>query len=454
MTPFTYSPHCAIICAAILKVCDARQITEKALSVKDGTLSCVNDTQKIECNYNYQQKIHILGAGKAAAAMALGAESVLGEYLHAGIVAVKYGHCLPLSKVTCFEAGHPVPDKASELAGHLIYDYAQKCTENDIVLFLVSGGASACCVYPFYDEDNAIRFSLEDKKKLSQLLLESGACIEEINAVRKHFSLIKGGRLAEVLYPAQVITVIISDVIGNRLDTIASGMTVPDISTFKDVMNIFRKYDLYSRLPRLSAFVEYAVKTGKYETPKPDNNVFSRMLSIILSSNEHALNAAAMTAETLGYTVIRAENPLSGEASLAGKKVYQTLSEHRGSDKSLCFLWGGETTVTINGNGKGGRNQEAGLSFLNEAYIRNDSLKDVHVLFLATDGTDGPTDAAGALINENVIKRLYSADNNPLQYLKENNSYPFLEKYGALLRIGPTRTNICDIWVLLIQKDI
>lgn len=454
MTQFTHSPHFITLLAAILNACDAHKITKNVIHENDNVLTFTSYDESYSINCGKDQKIHILGAGKASAAMALAAEHVLGERIHGGIVAVKRGHCHALKKVMCVEAGHPIPDEDSEDAGRRLYEYALHCDENDIVICMLSGGASACAVYPFCDDDNGIHFTLEDKKLLSALLLASGASIDEINMVRKHFSRIKGGRFAEIIYPAKVINLIISDVIGNRIDTIASGMTVPDTSTFLDVENVFRKYDLWGKVSKhITSFVTQAANKHLYETPKPGNPVFDTSHSMILISNNHALLAARKAAETLGYNVTIAQTALQGEASVAAISVYDTLREHRSTSKPLCFIWGGETTVTIKGPGKGGRNQEAALAFICEACKNNDSLTGIHALFFATDGTDGPTDAAGAIVNAYVMKRIRNSTAEPQHYLNDNNSYPFLETHGALLRTGPTKTNVCDVWIFLLCPD-
>ncbi len=451
MSVFAHSPHCAVICAEVLRTCDAGDLIASRIHYHDYKITCDTVVNSLVVTLCDNDRIHVLGAGKAAATMAAGLEKIFGEMIEGGIVATKYGHGALLKKIRIIEAAHPVPDVESERAGRALAQYAQSLGENDVVLFVVSGGASACCVYPYQDEISGTVITLDEKITLSNLLLASGACIDEVNTVRKHFSSIKAGRMAQLLYPARTLTLIISDVAGDRLDTIASGMTMPDTTTFLDVHEICTRYALYEKLPgSIYTFVTESIEKGLHETPKPGDEIFNTVFTAVLASNKCALQAAKTSAMRLGYHVEIVDSCTTGEASEKGKSVYIHIRERTENiSEPWCFLWGGETTVTIKGQGKGGRNQEAALAFIHEARNDDNMLKGIHALFLATDGSDGPTDAAGAVVSEVVMRRIFHSHENPRIYLDDNNAYPFLDKYGALLRTGPTGTNVCDVWVVL-----
>ena len=396
--------------------------------------------------------IHIIGAGKAAALMAHTLETIFDGRVCGGIVAAKYGHSVPLRYVDIIQSGHPIPDANSLLAGEAIKQYAQQIPDDDLVLGVFSGGASACCVLPAQSNGTEI-ISLADKQAMTALLLSSGAAIEEINCVRKHISGIKGGRLAHMLYPARAVHLLLSDVIGDKLDVIASGMTVPDDTTYADAFAVLHRYDLLKNAPvSIVRHIENG-KLGKIEeTPKTGSTVFTANSSVIIGTNASAVQAAGISAERLGYSVIIIPTPVTGEAQTAAKRLYDFLKTYRvGGQKPVCVLWGGETTVTLTGSGKGGRNQEQAVSFIHEAVKCNDMLNDMTVLFAATDGSDGPTDAAGGVVSCETVGQILREGVDITMYLGEHDSYNLLKRYEALFMTGPTLTNVCDIGIALIS---
>jgi glycerate 2-kinase len=389
--------------------------------------------------------IYAFGAGKAAAAMALAVEEILDGKLNSGLVSTKYGHGLPLHIVQVNEAGHPVPDEAGFKGARQIVQFLEKTGEKDLVIFLISGGGSALLPYP------AEGVTLEDIQKVTRVLLDVGATIQEINALRKHLSRVKGGRLARLAYPSALVSLILSDVIGDDLDSIASGPTVPDHSTFSDCLKIVDKYGIKERIP--AAVVKIFVKGSRgeiEETPKPGDPVFERTQNLIIGSNIHALRAAEKKAAELGYHTFILSSFVQGETREVAKVHAAIVKEILGSanpvERPACVLSGGETTVTIRGKGKGGRNMEFALA----ASIEIDGMMDVVVLSAGTDGTDGPTDAAGAVADGATASRAEERGMDPSHYLHENDSYHFFEALDDLIVTGPTRTNVMDLRVVLV----
>ena len=318
---------------------------------------------------------------------------------------------------------------------------------------LISGGGSSLLELPYKDEETEL--TLSDIQLITKELLASGASIEEINCIRKHLSLIKGGRLAALVFPAKCITLILSDVIGDRLDSIASGLTVPDTTTYKDVLGIIGSYKLMKKLPEaVLNVIKRGAKGLIKDTPKSNDNSFSIISNILIGNNISALKAAEVEAKKLGYNVHILTSQLSGEAKEVAK-IFTAITKDIKTGKikedlPLCILSGGETTVTLKGEGKGGRNQEMVLSFLNEMYSCPDLADRVVFFSGGTDGNDGPTDAAGAIFTIDVLNRCIKNDLNPGHYLKNNDSYNFFKQTDGLVITGPTNTNVCDIQILLI----
>ena len=401
-----------------------------------------------DCSYilDKYKRIFLIGAGKGTAPMAKALEDILGERLTKGLIIVKYGHGIPLEKTRILEADHPIPDDAGLRATKELLRQAQECTKEDLILCAFSGGGSALLPAPLSP------ITLDQKQTTTRLLLECGATIDEINAIRKHLSRSKGGWLAKEAYPATIVSLLLSDVIGDRLDVIASGPTVPDESTYSDCIKIIDRYKLGDRLPK--GVTDYFIKgaAGSLpETPKPGDPVFSNVQNLIVGNNRESLLAAQVRALSLGYNTIVLSSQIEGEArevaqvfGAIGKEISQA---NLPISPPACIIAGGETTVTIQGRGKGGRNQELALA----SAIAIDGWEGISLLSAGTDGTDGPTDAAGAIVNGTTCKRARQANLYPRDFLLGNDSYTFFESLGDLLKTGPTRTNVMDIICMLVD---
>jgi hydroxypyruvate reductase len=391
--------------------------------------------------------IYVIGAGKASAAMAVEIEKILGDHIIEGIVVTKYGHGLPLKKIKCREADHPLPDENGVLAAKEIMSLVNKAGEKDIIIALICGGASSLLA------DYPPETSLAALQNVFQLLLECGATIHEINTVRKHLSLIKGGQLARAAYPATVVSFILSDVIGDPLDVIASGPTVADPTSFEDALAVISKYDLSAKIhPGIMAWMQKGLNEEIEDTPKPGNQVFDKTFNHLIGTNRIALAAAAEKAKELGFAPFIITDRLCGEADEEAKKLIDYLMMYR-SSKPACILMGGETTVTIKGKGKGGRNQQFALAALNEL-VKNfpfPGKRKILILSAGTDGSDGATDATGAWINEETIKEAEKNGLDISSFLNDNDAYNFFKKVGGLIITGPTQTNVMDVVIALVE---
>jgi glycerate 2-kinase len=391
------------------------------------------------------QRIFVVGAGKGAARMARAVEQVLGMRIHDGIVIVRQGYGERLGRIRVAEAGHPVPDQAGLKATSELISLVEQADENDLVICLISGGGSSLLVSPARD------INLDDLQKATELFLSSGMSIQEINTVRKHISRIKGGRFAQKIFPATLITLILSDVIGDRLDVIASGPTVPDPSTFSQAVYILEKYKILDQMPaRVRAVLEKGSSGDEPETPDETSEIFRRVQNLIVGSNRLSLKAAEYKARRMGMNTMILSSSIRGEAREVAK-FYAALAEEilkSGSPVKApaCLIAGGEPTVTVRGSGKGGRNQELALAVALE--IQN--LPGIVFLSAGTDGTDGPTDAAGAFSDSETIIRARHRMINPQEYLDNNNSYEFFLNLGDLINTGPTGTNVMDIHLVLV----
>ena len=390
--------------------------------------------------------IFVIGAGKASAAMALETEKILGDIIKKGVVVTKYSHGLSLKKIKCIVAGHPLPDENSIMAGNEIMEIATHASEKDIVIALISGGASSLLA------DYPPGTSLKEVQELFDLLLLSGAAIGEMNIVRKHLSLIKGGQLAKAAYPATLVSFILSDVIGDSFDVIASGPTVPDPSSFKDAYQVLIKYQLVNKIHHaINTWMQKGLKSEVAETPKPGEYYFEKTHNYLIGTNRIALEAAADKAKALGFAPFIITDKLSGDADEEAKKLVAYLSLYR-SAKPACILMGGETTVTIKGQGKGGRNQQFALAALAEL-MNNPNAGNTRVpliLSAGTDGTDGPTDATGAMVDADTINKTNELGLDISSFLKNNDAYNFYAKAGGHIITGPTQTNVMDIVIALV----
>jgi hydroxypyruvate reductase/glycerate 2-kinase len=397
------------------------------------------------------KKLLLISFGKAAFLMAKAVSDKASTLITQGIVITKYGHVIDGRLHEHFEvceAGHPIPDSNGMAATAQAMEMLKGADETTLVVCLISGGGSALLVAPKGE------ISLFDKQGITALLLKAGATIDELNTVRKHISDIKGGRLAELAYPARVISLILSDVIGDKLDVIASGPTSPDNTTYQMTLDVMNKYGLTDRLPKtVMDILDGGVGGGKVaDTPKEGSPIFERVENIIVGSNLKAAQAAAMKAKELGFETTILSTDLEGEARdaarwLANKAMDAQKSLEGKEAKKICLISGGETTVTVRGHGKGGRNTELALAFALE--IKNTI--GITLLSAGTDGTDGPTDAAGAIVNGETIQKALSLSLDPVAYLKNNDSYNFFSKTGELLITGPTGTNVMDLQIILIE---
>jgi len=393
-------------------------------------------------------RVFIVAVGKASVPMAEAAVEILGQHLSAGIVVTKYehaiGHALPTS-VNVFETGHPVPDAQGIVASQAVVKLLDMTTARDLVVLLISGGASALLPFP------VTGLTLHDLQITTDLLLRAGVDIGELNTVRKHLSRLKGGQLARLLSPAPAIALILSDVVGDRLDVIASGLTVPDPTTYADATTVLARYALLDRVPpSVRDHLDVGCAGDGAETPKPGDPVFAHITNVIIGSNRIAAQAAVAEAKKLGYRALLLSTFVEGEAREVAKVVAALAKGVRRHNDPLppplCLVLGGETTVTVRGRGKGGRNQELALAVA----LALDGLPGVALLALATDGTDGPTDAAGAIVDGQTLNRARALGWDAVAALNDNNAYPLLAATGDLLRTGPTGTNVNDLIVLLI----
>lgn len=392
--------------------------------------------------------IYVLGAGKASAHMAQALEQLMGSHISEGLVITKYGHRVPTQKIRILEAGHPVPDENTLSATEELLKIAEKSTGNDLIIFLLSGGGSALL------EHLPPSISLGDLQLLNQLLLASGANIEEINAVRKHISLVKGGQLARLIAPAKLVSLIISDVVGNPLSSIASGPTTADETTFQDAWQVIEKYQLVEQLPEsIKNHLKRGLAGQIPETPKTNEPMFKNVQNIILGSNLLALQESQKVAIKAGLHTVILTDRLQGEVSEISKlmaAIFESAMELQNLVQNPgCLLLGGEPTVKLKGDGLGGRNQELVLHMLKH-------LKKIKQPFyfasIGTDGTDGPTDAAGAWVDEQTWKLVTGKKLDTQSYLDHNDSYHFFEKIGQLIKTGPTGTNVMDIIIFIFDN--
>jgi hydroxypyruvate reductase len=385
------------------------------------------------------ERVFVFGCGKASGAMARAAEDVLDDRIADGLVVVKDGYAVATRRIRQVEAGHPVPDARGEAAALALINAVEAAGAGDLVLFLISGGGSALTPAP------APPITLAEKQTTTRLLLSAGATINELNAVRKHLSLLKGGQFARAAAPAPVVSLILSDVVGDPLDVIASGPTAPDRSTFAEALAVLERRGV---TPRVPASVLARLRAGAArevpETPKPGDRLFERVTNVVIGNNALVVDAAAAEAQRLGYRAQLLTRGLQGEAREVAR---QLVARARALPARTCLIAGGETTVTVRGPGRGGRCQEFALAAALD--LRADDA--LVVLAAGTDGTDGPTDAAGGMVDAGTVSRGERAGSAAAASLAENDAYTFLAAAGDLVVSGPTNTNLLDLY--LVVKD-
>ncbi len=395
--------------------------------------------------------VYVVGAGKAGDPMGRAIASLLGGRLQAGLVVVKDGYEIPRgqqsrSDIEVITAGHPLPDARSVSAAQHILALLRQTKPDDLVICLISGGGSALLTEP------SPGISLEELQVLTEALLASGANINEINILRKHLDQVKGGQLARLAAPARMLTLILSDVVGSPLDVIASGLTVPDTSTYAEAIEILQKYDLEHDIPvSIRRHLELGMQGYYPETPKPGERFFDQVQNLVIGSNHQAAEAAINQAQLEGYHALLLTTFLQGESRQAGRILAAIARQIDASGQPIprpaCLIAGGETTVTLRGDGLGGRNQELALGAVEEM----SGIAEAALVALATDGGDGPTDAAGAVVTGETLSRAQNLGLQPEDFLARNNSYNFFKPLEDLLRTGPTRTNVNDLIFLFLH---
>lgn len=391
------------------------------------------------------KNIYVVGAGKASAMMGAEVEKILGERIIGGHIVVKYGFSTDLKYIKVTEAGHPVPDSKGYKATRDILEIGRLAGISDLVICLVSGGGSA--LLPDCPEGCTPR----DMAILNELLVNSGACISEINAVRKHLSNIKGGQLARIVYPATLVNLMLSDVPGDSPDVIASGPTVADSTTFGQAMAVVTKFRLLEKVPpRLIKYLEEGILGLHDETPKPGDIIFEKTINILAGSNKMALDASQNKALDFNINSVIITDQIQGDVPDVAEYIVAYASKFKSDineTKPVCLLFGGETTVKMTGKGKGGRNQHLALT---AATLLKD-MPEITILCAGTDGNDGPTDAAGAVVDSETIASATLRDIDPRKYLREFDSYNFFKKAGGHIFTGPTMTNVMDIIVVVVE---
>jgi len=424
-----------------LSVVDPKQIIKSKLVLKNSTLHVDGYSFDLKRFKN----VYVIGGGKASGSMAEALEQTLGNFIKRGLVNVPKSSRHKTAIITLHEASHPIPDEAGVEGTSRMLEIAEQAKEDDLIICLISGGGSSLMPLPRSD------ISIADKKEITDALLKCGATINEINTVRKHISDFKGGWLAKKAYPATILNLILSDVVGDPLDFIASGPTVPDSTTFSDAMKVLKKHGLWDKA---SASIKKVLSDGGKgiipETPKADNKAFKKVFNVVVGNNRLASTTAREYLKSEGLNTLLLTATLEGEARHVGVMLASIAHEvsvfGNPVPKPAGIIAGGETTVTVTGKGLGGRNQEIALA----AAQKLNGLDGVVVASLSTDGVDGPTDAAGAIADGKTLARAAKMGLTPEKFLAENDSYNFFSKLGDLIFTGPTGTNVNDVSVIVI----
>ncbi|MCD6480516.1 glycerate kinase [Candidatus Bathyarchaeota archaeon] len=431
------------ILEAALKAADPYRAVERALTLEGDGLKVGSHTLTLKA----YRRILVIGGGKASGRMAEALEQILGNLIDGGVVIVPRGTetDLRLKRIKALGSSHPLPDEEGVKAVGEMLNLLEDVDEETLILAVISGGGSALMTYP------AEGVSLEELREITSKLMLAGARINELNAVRKHLSAIKGGRLAAKAQPATIVSLILSDVVGDPLDTIASGPTAPDSTTYRDAVEALKRYGLWTEAPSsVRRRLEAGLRGEVDETPKPGDPLFTRVLNVVVANNYTAASAALSRAESLGYRALLLSTRVEGEARVIGGLYASIAQEIFSTGHPLkppaAIIAGGETTVTVRGPGRGGRNQE--LALASALWLRG---LNALVASMATDGVDGPTDAAGALADGMTVERAEALGIDPLQHLNRNDSYNFFKPLGDLIETGPTGTNVNDIAIILVR---
>jgi len=429
-----------IFIAGVESVLPERLIKEH-VSLSDNKLIISSKTFDLDTIEN----IYVIGAGKASAKMADEVEKILGGRITQGHIVVKYGYSCKLKYIKVTEAGHPVPDSNGFRATRAVMELAGKAGPGDLVICLISGGGSSLLT------DFPKGSSPEEMVRINDLLVNCGASITEMNAVRKHLSAVKGGQLARAAYPAELVSLILSDVPGDPIDVIASGPTTPDPTTFRQAVTVLESFNLTGSVPvGILKYLSDGIAGIRPETPKQADNIFERTRNILVGNNSMALEAACKKALEFNINAVIIDDELQGDtSSVAGYIIDTSLSfqSDKNEVKPVCLLFGGETTVKMTGKGLGGRNQHLVL----ECSLLLHDHPGITVLAAGTDGNDGPTDAAGAVVDNTTFPSAVSKKTDPLKYLNEFDSYHFFKKAGGHIITGPTMTNVMDIIVVIVE---
>ena len=439
----------ALYDAAVRRV-DPRDMVTERVTVEGSLLVVAGDGEPVRIDLDRFREVRLIGVGKAAVAMGRGVEEVLGARLTGGVVVTKLGHAgYGLRRARLLEAEHPIPGELSTAAGRAIAGECRRAGADTLLVGVISGGGSALLTAP------AEGLTLADKQEATRLLLAAGAAIGEVNCVRKHLSALKGGRMAELIHPATSLNLILSDVVGDRLDTIASGITAPDPTTYADAAAILQRYGLWRAVPAaVRARIEAGLADAVADTPKPGHRAFAATRNLLLGSGRSAVAAAAAAARAGGYDTLVLSTQLTGEAREIAAVFYALARDLRSGRLALrlpaCIVAGGETTVTVTGGGNGGRCQEMALAYL--IRMAEDSDPPLTATFLAagTDGNDGPNDAAGAFADAAAVTA--SAGLDPRAALADNDSHGFGAAAATLFEPGPTSTNVADLYLLTVDR--
>ncbi|MEM2931110.1 MAG: glycerate kinase [Thermoproteota archaeon] len=425
------------------------EILEEGLRAADPKKSVAEALEGITSEIKAAERVFVIGFGKASVSMAEACEERMGERVFDGAIIIPENvDAGSLRRIRVFKGTHPTPSEASVESTRRLISTCQGLTRRDLVICLISGGGSSLLTLP------AEGVTLEEKKVTTDILLKSGAEIKEINTVRKHISSVKGGQLINFLKPAKVVSLILSDIVGDPVEYIASGPTSPDSSTFKDAYNIILKYDLTGKLPgRVIERLERGIRGEAPETPKPGDEIFNNVKNIIVSNNMKSLTAMEKKACELGYNTLVLTSFSQGEAREVGRFLCAVIKQIATYDspvkKPACLIVGGETTVTVKGRGKGGRNQELTLSILTNC----SSLRNFVFASIGSDGIDGYTDAAGAIADFSTLENACNKGLNPEVFLEDNDSYNFFKQMGDLIFTGPTGTNVNDFTLAVIYHQ-